>query len=440
MIKAKTLRKCILRDAVMGKMSHQKPEDSNARDEVKEAVIGEYSNEEKIPFEIPDNWCWARLGEVAEVISGQSPEGRAINKTDGIEFHQGKIAFGVKYIGQSEFKTRKPTKIAPAGSVLLSVRAPVGNVNLTDRDICIGRGLATFRCKGTINKDYFYCVMLAYEHIFKAQGRGTTFDGITARMIRRQIIPIPPMPEQLRIVSRLEPILQTLDDLADHQKKLLNARRILRKSLLKEAIEGKLTEHLPDDGDARELAREAVIGEVYGETIPFGIPENWVWCRLGDVVKEHVSGGTPEKWRASYWGGNIHWASVKDLRGDILDTTQDMITEEGLLHSTAKLIPAGTIIVCMRMALGKIVINTIDTAINQDLRALFPKDCVEKRYIFYFLKSLEAAIKNKGRGTTVKGIIVRDLMNFLLPLPPLKEQKRIVQKLDAMLEAIDSMP
>lgn len=169
------------------------------------------------------------------------------------------------------------------------------------------------------------------------------------------------------------------------------------------------------------------------------LPSSWRWVKLGDVVLNSVSGGTPEKIRRQYWGGSIHWASVKDLRGDTLDTTQDFITEEGLQKSSAKLIPAGNIIVCMRMALGKIVINTIDTAINQDLRAVFLRDCVLQKYFFYVFKSLEVTIKNKGRGTTVNGITLKDLYSLPFPLPPIDEQREIVARLEPLLREVEEL-
>ena len=169
------------------------------------------------------------------------------------------------------------------------------------------------------------------------------------------------------------------------------------------------------------------------------LPSSWRWVKLGDVVLNSVSGGTPEKIRRQYWGGSIHWASVKDLRGDTLDTTQDFITEEGLQKSSAKLIPAGNIIVCMRMALGKIVINTIDTAINQDLRAVFLRDCVLQKYFFYVFKSLEVTIKNKGRGTTVNGITFKDLYSLPFPLPPIDEQREIVARLEPLLREVEEL-
>ena len=99
--------------------------------------------EDEIPFDIPENWCWCRLGEITEITMGQSPEGINVGETvQGMEFHQGKIFFTDKIIGKSNQQTSEITKVAKENSILLCMRAPVGKINITDREICIGRGLS----------------------------------------------------------------------------------------------------------------------------------------------------------------------------------------------------------------------------------------------------------------------------------------------------------
>jgi len=142
-------------------------------------------------------------------------------------------------------------------------------------------------------------------------------------------------------------------------------------------------------------------------------------------------GGTPSKSVKAYWGGNIPWASVKDFKASKLNKTIDFITEEGLKNSSSNLIPAGNLIVPTRMALGKVATNTIDIAINQDLRALIVKDdlLVSKSYLLRFLESKAKYLKNEGKGATVKGITLDVLKNLQVPLPPLETQKQIAQVL-----------
>ncbi|NSW91726.1 MAG: restriction endonuclease subunit S [Firmicutes bacterium] len=161
----------------------------------------------------------------------------------------------------------------------------------------------------------------------------------------------------------------------------------LRKSILQAAVQGKLVPQDIHDEPASvlleriraekdrlmkegKIKKENPLPPITEDEIPYDLPEGWVWCRLGDIVIQNIGGGTPSKQNSAYWNGNIPWASVKDLTGPILDKTRDYITELGLEESSSNLIPANSIIVCTRMGLGKISINTIPVAINQDLRAL----------------------------------------------------------------------
>ncbi|RDW13786.1 restriction endonuclease subunit S [Paracoccus thiocyanatus] len=150
---------------------------------------------------------------------------------------------------------------------------------------------------------------------------------------------------------------------------------------------------------------------------------------LGNVV-EIKGGGTPDKSVTDYWGGNIPWASVKDFKDIALSNTIDRITESGVAASATQVIPAGNIIVPTRMAVGKAAINTIDLAINQDLKALIPSDSLDPRYLLHVLLANARKLEDQATGATVKGIKLDALRNLRIPLPPLPEQKRIAGILD----------
>ena len=157
----------------------------------------------------------------------------------------------------------------------------------------------------------------------------------------------------------------------------------------------------------------------------------WPMVKLGDIV-DIKGGGTPSKSNPEFWGGNIPWASVKDFKSSSLYETADYITESGVEKSATNVIPAGNVIVPTRMALGKVAVNQVDMAINQDLKALLVKDegKLSKLYLMRFLESKSAFIDEQGKGATVKGITLDVLRNLEIPLPPLAEQKRIAAILD----------
>ena len=214
--------------AVRGKLTEQRPEEGSAEEllerirEEKQRLIAEGKlkkekplpeiTEEEIPFNIPAGWKWVRLGEICEVIMGQSPDGSSITtSSDGIEFHQGKICFTNKFLTQSSIKTFEATRIAVSGSVLLCVRAPVGVVNITLRDICIGRGLCSIYPHYTIEPEFWFYWLKSQKEYFEMKATGTTFKAITINVVRQHCIPLPPLAEQKRIVEKIEQIFDILD-------------------------------------------------------------------------------------------------------------------------------------------------------------------------------------------------------------------------------------
>jgi restriction endonuclease S subunit len=150
---------------------------------------------------------------------------------------------------------------------------------------------------------------------------------------------------------------------------------------------------------------------------------------IGEVV-DFIGGGTPSRDVDNYWNGEIPWASVKDFKGPSIDSTLESITHDGLSASSSALIPAGHVIMPTRMALGKAAINSVDVAINQDLKALKPKTRIDTRYLLHAILSRAKEIQSHGKGATVQGITIERLRAIPIPLPPLEEQRRIAAILD----------
>jgi type I restriction enzyme, S subunit len=160
--------------------------------------------------------------------------------------------------------------------------------------------------------------------------------------------------------------------------------------------------------------------------------------KLGELV-DIIGGGTPNRKNESYWNGNINWITVKDFKSNYITSSEETITENGLKSSAAKLIPKGNVIIPTRMALGKVAINLIDVAINQDLKALIIKDSsiLDTHYLFYYLKSKSNYIESRGKGATVKGITIDVISKMDIKLPNLSEQKKIVNILRTAQELIE---
>ena len=202
----------ILDLALHGKLVPQDPTDEPATELLKRInPNAEITSDNGHYQKLPEGWCKCSFDDIFNITMGQSPNGCSINHQQGIEFHQGKILFGEKYLKRSDMFTDAPTKLATPNSLLLCVRAPVGVVNITQREICIGRGLCSLKPNAAINLDYAYHALTTYQSDFDSKSTGSTFKAISGSIIRNEVFALPPLQEQYRIVTKIEEIFAQLD-------------------------------------------------------------------------------------------------------------------------------------------------------------------------------------------------------------------------------------
>jgi type I restriction enzyme S subunit len=163
----------------------------------------------------------------------------------------------------------------------------------------------------------------------------------------------------------------------------------------------------------------------------------WPVKLLGEIC-EVIGGGTPPKDKSAYYSGDIPWATVRDMRQDIISDTEFRITEEAVRDSATNIIPSGNVVIATRVGLGKVCLLGQDTAINQDLRGIMPRDAktLKVLYLYWWLKSVSDVIIAEGTGATVQGVKLPFIKSLPLSLPPLPEQERIVGILDNAFDGI----
>ena len=163
----------------------------------------------------------------------------------------------------------------------------------------------------------------------------------------------------------------------------------------------------------------------------------WQTRDLGDIC-DVVGGGTPSKDNPSFYSGTIPWATVRDMRRDVITQTEFQITENAVRSSATNIIPSGSVVIATRVGLGKVCLLGQDTAINQDLRGIIPRgdDTLCVGYLYWWLKSIADLIVAEGTGATVQGVKLSFVKGLQVPVPPLAEQQRIVALLDEAFEAI----
>ena len=472
-IDTKAMRAKILDLAIQGKLTDQRAEDGNAQDLLKdiqaekEKLIKEQQikkekplpeiEADEIPFEIPKNWMWARWGTLSISIKyGYNTSAQKDGK--------------IKMVRISDIQNNQVNwDSVPFCNI---PKEEITQYLLRKNDILFAR------TGGTVGKSYLvsevpenvvyagYLIRTRYSEKLSPQylkyfmesdlywsqlKKGTTTTAqpnCNAKTLGKMVLPLPPLAEQKRIADKVATLFAQLDAIDKAYEEYRELQQTMKAKLLDLAIQGKLTDQRAEDGNAQDLLKEIQaekeklikekkikkekpLPEITEEEKTFDIPENWMWVRLGEMILNHIGGGTPDKSNEAYWNGDIPWMSVKDVHQDSMyaDRTIDSITPAGLENSSSNLIEANRLIVVMRMAVGRAVINKLPVAINQDLRALFFRDNVTQEYILRIFKIL----KFETSGMTVKGIKLWVLLNTPIPLPPLAEQKRIVAKLDELL-------
>ena len=190
---------------------------------------------------MPEGWAWANLNQVTNIVMGSSPSGNNIyNKPilNCVEFHQGKSHFSEVYVNESKKWTTEITQLIETDAVLMSVRAPVGDVNIINRPIVIGRGIAGLIPQINI-KYLFYYLSLEKEGL-EQNASGSTFKSITVKGIKKHLIAVPPLNEQTRIIKQINKSLVLVCAIKQNQNELNLISTNLKQKILDISMQGKL--------------------------------------------------------------------------------------------------------------------------------------------------------------------------------------------------------
>ncbi len=414
---------------------------------------------DEVPFEIPDSWEWVRLGNIFAIEMGQSPEGNTVSENgDGLEFHQGKVFFSDYIISHSKQRTSAPTKIAVPNSVLLCVRAPVGKVNITDRKLCIGRGLCAIKPLAGMSVDFVFHLLEAYENIFIKQATGTTFIAITGEVVKNQLIPLPPLFEQGRIATAIPGILPYVKEYSKQETQLTKLNKSfpeqLKKSILQEAVQGKLVPQDPSDEPASVLLErihaekeqliktgkikrdkhESVIyrrdnshyekldgiERCIDDEIPFEIPESWSWIRLGGLLKIESGDGLTSREMKT---GNIPVYGGNGITG---------------YHNSQNVFAETVVIGRVGYYCGSVHITPSAAWVTDNaFITTYPEKYINREYLVYTLRHMNLGKNNNATAQPV--VSGKKIYPLLFPLPPLLEQARIVAKLNEALKTTEKL-
>ena len=438
---------------------------------------------DEMPFDIPDSWEWCRLSSVNDMYTGNS-----INQTDKKTKYTN-LSTGYYYIGTKDVGfdhtidydngvkipyNNSKFKIAPKNCILLCIEGGSAGrkIAFTNQDICFGNKLCCFISYGIDYLFlYYYLQSPLFQEIFKKNTTGI-IGGVSVNTLKSLYFPVPPLAEQKRIIERILCVEKYIDLYAISENAITSLDNsfpeLLKKSILQEAVQGKLVPQDPNDepasvlleriraekqvlikaGKIKKDKNESIIfrrdnshyekrgsEEVcIDDEIPFEIPDTWEWCRLGNILTKLTDGthSTPK-----YTNTGIPFISVKDISSGKLnfnDCKYISIDEHQELYSRCN--PELNDILLTKVGTTGIPV-IVDTEKQFSLFVSvallkFNNELIFNKYVVQLINSplVQKQVIKNTRGVGNKNWVMRDIANTLIAIPPSNEQHRIVAKLD----------
>ena len=440
--------------------------------------------DEEVPFEIPQGWEWTRIGNIFNHASGKQQS--SSNKGAGTpqkfittsNLYWGYFVLdNVKVMNftDEEIKTCSATK----GDLLVCEggagygRSAIWN---EDYDICLQNHVHRLRPCVSGLCEYVYHFMYLLKESNNLASVGTAMPGLSANRLKGLLLPFPPLSEQRRIVTKLAELLSQIDKYSKVQNQLdelnITIKESLKKSILQEAIQGKLVPHLTEDGTAQDLLEQiktekqklvkegklkksalatsvifrgddnkyyeqigANCNDITDE-IPFDLPYNWCWCRFSNIVSMTI-GKTPARGEQNYWiNGKYNWVSISDMvDGGTISITKEKVSDLAVKEFfSAPISEKGSLLMSFKLSIGKTSILDINAYHNEaiiTIRPVIDKEYAIRNYLFKVLPLIANLGESKDaiKGKTLNS---KSLANLLIPLPPLQEQQRIIERINLL--------
>ena len=438
---------------------------------------------DEVPFEIPESWEWVRLGNIFQHNTGKALN--ASNRTGSLlpyittsnlywdRFELGNLR--EMYFSENEIEKCTATK----GDLLVCEGGDIGRaaIWMFDEDIRIQNHIHKLRSYTEVCTEFFYYLFYLYKHAGWIGGKGIGIQGLSANALHALLFPLPPLSEQKRIVSKIkesEPLMEKYADVEKYLDKLnTEFSDQLRKSILQEAVQGKLVpqdptdepvsvlleriraekQHLVKEGKIKKDKHESVIfrrdnshyekrgsEEVcIDDEIPFEIPENWCWARMGSYLD--VRDGTHDT--PKYVLEGIPLVTSKNLCNGKIDfsTAKFISREDHLAISLRSKVDAGDIMYAMIGSIGNPVLYNGNAEFSIKNMALFKKiaNGLDMEYVYWFLYLSQDTMKKFASGGVQSFVSLGYLRNYWIPVPPIQEQHRIVTAIKQILPKISTL-
>ena len=477
------LKNSILQLAIQGKLVEQRPEEGTAEELYqqiqtekqaliksgiikKEKPLPEIAEDEK-PFDIPESWKWVRLGEIGSWASGATPlrtnpsfYGGTIPWLKTGDLNDGHVSEVPEFITE-EAMEKTSVRLNPVGSVLMAMYgATIGKIAILDSPMTTNQACCACITTAGVYNEYLFCFLLGYRKSFIKMGEGGAQPNISKEKIVRTPFPLPPLAEQKRIVAKTEELLPLIDRYEEAWTKLEEFNKRfpgdMQKSLLQMAIQGKLVEQRPEEGTGEELyqqiqkekaqlikqgkiKKEKPVSVIADDEKPFDIPESWKWVRWGDIVNVVSARRVHQSdWKSE----GIPFYRAREIAKLAEDgfVDNDLFISQSLFDEFSKTgVPkADDLMVTAVGTLGKTyIVKESDKFYYKDASVICLENFghIDPKFLKFIMQSemMMNQVRSNSDGTTVATLTMVRMIEYLMPLPPLAEQKRIVAKLEELL-------
>ena len=439
-----------------------------------------------VPFEIPESWEWVRLGEIfqhntGKALNSSNRSGELLTyiTTSNLYWNRFEVD-SLREMYFSEAEVEKCTAVK--GDLLVCEGGDIGRAAIWpyDTNIRIQNHIHRLRAYVEVCTEYYYYIFFLYKHAGWIGGKGIGIKGLSSNALHSLIFPLPPLHEQQRIVTKLKMLEPFFEKYTQVEKRLNNLNvqfpDLLKKSILQEAVQGKLVPQDPADEPAsilleriraekQKLVAEGKIKKDKHESvifrrdnshyekldgiercidneIPFEIPENWCWARLSTMIGIQRGASPRPKGSPEYWSLERtphHWIKISDItkytKNNFLYDTDEFLTDLGTTKSV--FVDSDYLITAASGSLGKISKLNISGYIYDGLMCMcFKNTSLEMDYIIILVQAMVELLMSLSTGTAWKNITTDILKNLLVPLPPLVEQKRIIEKQRELFDKI----
>lgn len=494
------LRQAVLQAAIQGKLTKQLPEDGNANEQInkifaaKEAYLWEKGKkkvvlkpitEKDLSFDFPKNWSVIRLGRVVSILgrigfrgftkSDFTDKTGAISLSPGNLLPSNKMTFeACSYIKWEKYNESPEIKIQNGDLLLVKTGSSYGKCAIVEylpKESTINPQLARIVSHG-VNISFLRIVFSSpfAKSQFESFVTGTATPTFSQEKIANFVLPFPPIEEQHRIVARVDELMARIDDLEKTETELEKLKAAfpgdMKAALLQAAMQGKLTEQLPEDGDAADLInqiakeksqlikdgkikKEKLLPAIMSEEVPFDIPGNWQWTKIGNISRLVTKGTTPRGGNVSYSNSGIGFLRAENVAGfdKINKRNLNFVNEEThLTFLNRSILKAGDILITIAGTLGRTaLVRNEDLPLNANqavsLIRMVNKKLIDLKYIIYAINSplIQKSLTDQKKITAIPNLTLEIIANYIIPLPPLAEQKRIVEKLDKLLPLCDGL-